>query len=204
MKYTEIQHNLATLQVFGISDLKMLDDKFNKSKLSDWKKSGYIKQIIRGFYLYGNTKINQNLLFKTSNTIYAPSYISLESAFSYYGFIPEQTFSITAVSTNKTAHFDTDFSHFTYKKINPTLFWGYQIITIDQTKFLIAEREKAIIDYLYLNTHIKCTEDFEGLRLNEAVLREKIDQEKLIKYANMFGKKTVIEMAHLLLKFIAG
>jgi hypothetical protein len=47
MKYTEIQQNLETLQVFGISDLKILDDKFNKSKLSDWKKSGYIKQIIR-------------------------------------------------------------------------------------------------------------------------------------------------------------
>lgn len=202
MKYTEIQHNLETLQVFGISDLKILDDKFNKSKLSDWKKSGYIKQIIRGFYLYGNSKINQNLLFKISNTIYTPSYISLESAFSYYWLIPEQTFSITAISTNKTTRFDSDFSHFTYKKIKPTLFWWYQIITVNQTKFLIAEPEKAIIDYLYLNTHIKRMEDFEWLRLNEEAFREKINEEKLIKYANIFGKKTLMETVCLLLKFI--
>ena len=202
MKYTEIQQNLATLQVFGISDLKILDDKFNKSKLSDWKKSGYIKQIIRGFYLYGNAKINQDLLFKISNTIYTPSYVSLESAFSYYWLIPEQTFSITAISTSKTTRFDSSFSHFTYKKIKPTLFWWYKIITVNQTKFLMAEPEKAIIDYLYLNAHIKWTEDFEWLRLNEDVFREKIDEEKLIKYANMFDKKTVIETVNLLLKFI--
>ena len=202
MKYTEIQQNLETLQVFGISDLKILDDKFNKSKLSDWKKSGYIKQIIRWFYLYGNAKINQNLLFKISNTIYTPSYISLESAFSYYWLIPEQTFGITAISTSKTTRFDSSFSHFTYKKIKPALFWWYQIITVNQTKFLLAEPEKAIIDYLYLNTHIKWTEDFRWLRINKEVFREKIDEKKLLKYANMFGKKTVIETVKLLINSI--
>lgn len=47
MKYTEIQRNLEKLQVFGTTDLKILDNKFNKSKLASWKKSGHIRQIIR-------------------------------------------------------------------------------------------------------------------------------------------------------------
>ena len=47
MRYTEIRQNLEKLQVFGIADLKILDDKFNKSKLSVWKKAGYLRQVIR-------------------------------------------------------------------------------------------------------------------------------------------------------------
>lgn len=202
MKYIDIQPFLVKLQIFGTSDLKMIDTEYNPAKISAWKKSGRIRQIIRGFYLYGQTEVNLALLCKMSNKIYAPSYVSLESAFSYYGLIPEQSFRITAVSMDKTIGFDTDFANFSYRKMKSSLFWWYRTVTVNQTKFQMAEIEKAIVDYLYLNTRIRSAADFEWLRLNREVFLEKANGEKLSKYAEMTGKGTVIQAAKQILDHI--
>jgi hypothetical protein len=47
MKYIQIQKDLEKLKVFSSEDLKILDDKYDRSKVLKWKKSGYIKQIIK-------------------------------------------------------------------------------------------------------------------------------------------------------------
>jgi hypothetical protein len=39
MKYIDIQTHLEKLKVFSTNDLKILDDKYNKSKISKWKES---------------------------------------------------------------------------------------------------------------------------------------------------------------------
>ena len=41
-----------------------------------------------------------------ANKIYSPSYISLETALSYYGLIPESVYALTSVSTRKTISFN--------------------------------------------------------------------------------------------------
>lgn len=202
MKYIEIQKYLESLKVFWIEDLKILDDKFNKSKLSNWIKSWYITPIIRGFYLYSNIKINQSLLYFISNKIYSPSYISLESALNYYAIIPEQTFSIISVWTNKTINFDRKIWYFNYKKIKNTLFWWYKIIKVWENKFLIADLEKAILDYLYLNKNIKDENDFDWLRWNKEILNEKLNIERIKKYTNMFQSKVIEKKVNLLLNYI--
>lgn len=112
------------------------------------------------------------MLYFASNKIYQPSYISLESAFSYYGIIPEQVFTINWVSTKKTNYFKTDFWVFNYKKINPKLFFWYNIISLKENKVLIASLEKAILDYFYLYDNIKSTVDFEYLRWNKDILKK--------------------------------
>lgn len=202
MKYIDIQKYLEKLKVFSTQDLRMLDDKYDKSKISKWKNLWYLKQIIRWFYLYSNITINQNLLFFISNKIYQPSYISLESAFNYYWIIPEQVFSVIWVSTKKSINFDSKIAYFSYKKIKSSLFWGYKIIKINDTKFLIAEIEKAILDYLYLKDKINDIEDFYWLRFNKDILLEKIDMNKLKKYTKMFGSKALEKRVNLLINYI--
>lgn len=202
MKYTEIQKYLDEIKAFSYEDLKILDNKFNKSKLSNWKKQGYIKQIIRGFYVYWNLKIDTNVLFQISNKIYSPSYISLESAFCYYSIIPEQVFILTAVSTKKWVNFDSEIAYFSYKKIKSDLFWGYKIIKINNTKYLIAEIEKSLLDYLYLKPKINSLDDFEWLRFNKDILAEKIDFKKLEKYTKMFDNKALEKRVNLLINYI--
>jgi len=202
MKYIDIQNHLEKLKVFSTNDLKILDDKYNKSKTSKWKESLYIKQIIKWYYILNKIKLNNSLLFKISNIIYNPSYISLESAFSYYWIIPEQVFSVTSVSTRKTNTFHTDIWTFEYKKIKNELFFWYEILDIHDNKILIARLEKALIDYFYLYDNVKSIIDLEYLRFNKDILKEKLNINILKKYSSLLNSKVVNKRVDLLVKYI--
>ena len=56
---------------------------------------------------------------------------------------------------------------------------------------LIADMEKALLDYFYRTPSLKTTEAFEALRLNDFVLRKKLDWNKLQEYASEFKSKTL-------------
>ena len=204
MKLIDIQDYLWKLKVFSIEDLKMIDDKYEKSKISNWKKNWYIKQIIRWYYLFSDININEKLLFMISNKIYFPSYISLESAFSFYWLIPEKTFVITWISTKKTNYFTTDFWTFDYKKIKSTLFWWYNIEKIKDNKILIASLEKAILDYFYLYDNISTLEDIKYLRWNKDILQEKLDINILKKCGTALHSKVINYRIDLLIKYISN
>lgn len=202
MKYIDIQTHLEKLKVFSTNDLKILDDKYNKSKISKWKDAWYIRQIIKWFYILSKIKLNTSLLFKIANNIYNPSYISLESAFSYYWIIPEQVFSVHSVSTKKTNIFNTDIWTFSYKKIKNNLFFGYEILDINENKILMASLEKSLLDYFYLYDNVSDTVDLEYLRFNKEVLKEKLDINLLKKYCALLNSKVVNKRVNLLVKYI--
>jgi len=202
MKYIEISKKLEKLKVFWVEDLKILDKNYDKSKISKWKDLWYISHIIKWFYVFWNIEIKQNLLYFMSNKIYSPSYISLESALNYYWIIPEQTYSVIWVSTNKTIDFKTQFWLFSYKKIKTEFFWWYKIVSIQDTKYLIAELEKAIIDYFYLKPLIKDQNDLDWLRWNKELLKEKLDFKKLDRYKNAINSKTLSKKINLLINYI--
>ena len=67
--------------------------------------------------------INEDILFLIANKSYYPSYISLETAFSYYNIIPEIVYNITSITSKKTIEFNFQNSTFTYNKINSHLFF---------------------------------------------------------------------------------
>ena len=202
MKYIDIQKNLEKLKVFSSQDLKILDDKYDKSKIFKWKKKWYIQQIIRWYYIFSDIDLNEAILYLISNKIYPPSYISLETAFSYYWLIPEQVFTITWVSTRKTNEFKTAFGVFNYKKIKPKLFFWYNIVSMKGNKILLASLEKAILDYFYLYKNVSSTVDLEYLRWNKEVLKEKLDIKLLKKYSSLLGNNSVNKKIDLLDKYI--
>ncbi len=148
-----------------------------------WQKKGYIQKIRNNWYCFAEHTFRREDLFLVANKIYAPSYVSLESAFSYYQFIPEAVFRTTSISTLKTAKFDTPIGFFQYRNIKPSLFWGYRLIRQKEASlsawYKIALPEKAIIDYLYLNPQYKEEADFEGLRFNWEEFSDKVDLKKL-------------------------
>jgi len=88
-------------------------------------------------------------LFVIANKIYQPSYISLETALAFYNIIPEKTYSITSISSKDTRSFMAMDQDFSYNKIKKSLFTGYVLAEQNNEKFLIAEPEKALMDYLY-------------------------------------------------------
>ena len=202
MQFIEFQNKLSVYRVFSLKDiLKMIPD-FNRIQLDRWEKKNYLKKIKRGFYCFNAQELNQNFLFYAANKIYAPSYVSLEIALKYYGLIPEEIFQITSVSTKKTTSFETSVGNFSYRRIKPSLFWGYRLMDEGRHKLLLAEPEKAVLDYLYVNSKLKTADDFVGMRINVDEFRIHIDIDKFQKYLGNFNNKQLSKRANTFLTII--
>lgn len=177
--------------VFSLQDVQKIAPNFNRIQLDRWQKKGYIKRIKKEYYYFTDKEIDRNFLFYLSNKIYSPSYISLEKAFQYYDFIPEEIFQITSVSSKKTNKFTTSMGSFSYRHIKPSIFFGYRMIDYGKQKILLAEPEKAVLDYLYLNPRLKAAADFREMRLNKQEFLEKIDFKKLQRFMKAFENKSL-------------
>jgi predicted transcriptional regulator of viral defense system len=126
------------------------------------------------------------------NKIYEPSYISLESALAYYQIIPESVLGVTSINSRKTSQFQSTWGVFSYRSIKPQYMIGYQVMEIAPgKKFKMASLEKAIFDYLYLNSDIQSTADFEGLRWNRTQLTSLLDQATFSRFARIFDKQSL-------------
>jgi len=192
MNYFDFQEKLAPFTVFSLNDARKAFSNFHRQRLSEWTKKGYIKKVIRGYYLFTNRVIDETILFIAANTIYDPSYISLETALSHYGLIPEGVYTVTSVSSRKTILFGSDSARFEYRQIQKSLFWGYRLEkSTSGQSFTIAEPEKALLDFVYLHSNVRTVDDFRGLRLNEDSFRKVISIKKLRAYAKQFGKASV-------------
>jgi predicted transcriptional regulator of viral defense system len=122
-----------------------------------------------------------------ANKLYRPSYVSLETALSFYGIIPETVYSITSVTSSPTQNFDTLGMEFTYTRIKQKAFGGYTVKKEDDKTFFIAEPEKALADYLYLVSIGKKT-------WNDRFYLKSISRKKLNDYAELFGREKLKEL----------
>jgi predicted transcriptional regulator of viral defense system len=94
----------------------------DKNNLSRWVKEGKLVRLRNGFYSFPEYLNESGSQMYIANRIYRPSYISLQTALSFYGIIPEAVTNVTSVTTLKTAEFENRFGTFSYKTIQPRLF----------------------------------------------------------------------------------
>lgn len=202
MKFIDFQNQFSLYPLFSLQDVRKVFINFSYRQLDRWEKKRYLQKVKRGFYCFSMHNANQNFLFYTANKIYTPSYVSLEMALKYYGLIPEEIFQITSVSTKKTAHFETLVGNFSYRHIKPSIYWGYQLVEFGQQKILLAEPEKAVLDYLYINPRLKTVDDFLGMRINVDAFTLHINLQKFQKYLENFNNKQLSIRANILLTTI--
>jgi len=202
MQFIEFKQNLNNFIVFSINDIKKIWLDFHRRRLNDWQEKNYIKKVMRGYYVFSDIKINESLLYIIANKIYDPSYVSLESALSYYNLIPEGVYSVTSVSSKKTSSFKTFLGVFSYKKIKEELLFGYQLVNYQNHNFKIAEIEKVILDYFYINSKIKNNNDFFEMRFNVQEFKDRVNREKLDRYLKAFNNKSLERRIKKFLKFI--
>jgi len=202
MQYLDLKTQLKDFPIFSIKDIEKMDLSFHKQRLSEWQKKGYVKKICKGFYIFSDLKINEPMLFIIANRIYEPSYISLEMALSIYGLIPEAVYKMTSVTSQNTKNLKTPVGDFIYRHIQPSLMFGYELQEYNGHHYQIAEIEKAVLDYLYLNSKINDNESFEGMRFNISELKEKINIEKFNKYLEAFNNKSLARRAKKFLIYI--
>lgn len=204
MNYIQLRKFLADFTVFSINDLQRLDPNFHRRRLNEWQDKGYIKKIIKGFYIFSDLELNENTLFEIANRIYKPSYISFEIALAYYNLIPESTYGITSASTRRTYKFKTSIAEFNYRTIKASFFFGYVINSYNGKCFNIASPEKAILDYLYLNPHINKESDFASLRIDPEVFFQKVKTGRLRSYLKKFSKNTLSTRVNNFLDFLSA
>jgi len=210
MQFRDFQQQLSHYPVFSLQDVRKALPSFSYRQLDRWEKSGYLRKIRQRYYCFVDHESDQNFLFSAANKIYNPSYISLEMSLKWYGLIPEEIFQITSVSTRKTTSFSTPVGNFKYQQLKPSLFFGYRLLaggedspslaSRKEPMILMAELEKAILDYLYLNPRLKTADDFRGMRINVEELQRKMDGQKLNRYLDAFGSKALRRRSELFLK----
>ena len=192
MHYIELKAKLKDFTVFSLSDIRKLEPGFHRRRLNEWQDKGYIRKVIKGYYIFSDLKLDEKTLFEIANRIYDPSYISFEMALSRYGLIPESVYGITSASTRRTRTLKTMMADFIYKTIKPGLFFGYGITGGDDGKrYKIASCEKAILDYFYLNPSLKKHADFESIRINKEAFFKLVGRKKLLEYLERFKNKAL-------------
>jgi predicted transcriptional regulator of viral defense system len=201
MKYLEFRERLLPLGFFSIPNIKIFFPDFDNRRLVEWQDKGYLIKIINKWYVFAEIEQSMEGLYRIANKIYQPSYVSLESAFSYYNLIPEGVFTITSVSTKKTSTFDTPIGNFGYRSIQSSLFFGYQIKQVGNMHFAMADLEKCILDYLYLHPNLVRIEDFEALRLNPTSLSQ-IKWELMKDYLKIYDNKSLEKRAEGLINYV--
>jgi len=202
MKYIELKQKLDKFVVFSTRDIKNIEPGFYVSRLSEWQKKGYIKQIVKGYYIFSDIDVNEQVLYIIANKIYPHSYISLELALRHYNIIPEGVFTVTSVSTLRTYSFETYLGAFTYRNIKPSLMFGYTLGYYKKVPYKIASIEKTLLDYFYLSSRIKDQEDINGLRFNYYELQELLDKDKLSMYLSLYKSPSLEKKVGLLLNLV--
>lgn len=123
-----------------------------------------------------------------ANKLYAPSYLSLEYALSYYGMIPETVYAVTSVTTMPTREFVILGLSYTYQAIKRQAYTGYKLMNINDHTALFADKEKALVDYLYFVSLGKGS-------LNNRLRPGNIDPAAVKTYARLFGRKSLVKLA---------
>lgn len=124
-----------------------------RGKINSLSKKGMLKSIKQGVYLIsddlGLRPYSKEIL---ANLIYGPSYISLETALSNYGFIPERVTTTTSICMGRGKSFSTPVGQFEYHNIKKSLYpIGVQLKEIFKGAFCLhAASEKALLDFIHI------------------------------------------------------
>lgn len=201
MNYLLFKNAFQQFPVLSVQDIKKRFPDFDNRRLVEWQRKAYIQKIRRGFYCFTDIQKDEHFLYFSANKIYAPSYISLESALAFYNLIPEGVFTSMSVTTRNTTQFDTPIGHFVYRHLKPSLFFGYRLLKNSGSTIKIAEPEKVILDYFYF-TPINSQAAIKAMRFNATQVKEIFDFEKMKIYQEEFNSKVLNKRISLFKKVI--
>lgn len=186
INFLDFRQQLLAFDVFSTGDILKIFPRFDARRLFEWQQKGYVEKLANRWYRFADKPIDEETAWFIANRIYQPSYISLETALSHYGLIPEGVFSITSVTTNKTRAIETPKGNYQYRTLKPSLFFGYSVLRKNKYPILLADVEKALLDYLYFHPELTDGEAFGALRLNVHAVFADVDEGKMERYLAIF------------------
>ena len=207
--FIEFKEKLLPEGCFSIHQARLYFPTFDRNNLTRWTKKGLLLRLRQEWYAFPELLQRHDFARYVACRIYRPSYISLHTALSIYGRIPEAVSSITSVSTLKTAKFENAFGQYAYQNVKPDLFFGYKpvmlplntaIINPPQLAWMLAHPEKALLDLLYLYPFYDSEEELEQLRLDDDFMTGELDLDRLSEYQQKMSNKALNARVKKLLK----
>ena len=201
MDFLTFKERMYPMGCFNINQVLLWEKDFDRNNLTRWCRRGLLVKLRNQYYAFPEYRQVPDFSRYVANRIYAPSYISLHSALSFYGMIPEEVVQLTSVTTLKTARFENDFGTFHYQNVKTPFYFGFEIKTMQSGRgLLFATPEKALLDLLYLNPYYKTEQDMEELRLDEDYMQNELNLERLNGYLSKIGSKTMEQKVKRLMK----
>lgn len=152
-----------------------------KFLLHRYTKRGITVKLKNGLYALSGVTIPE---FSIANRLQEPSYVSLEAALSFHRLIPETVYTITSMTTRTPRERSVLGKEYHYYRIRPSAFTGYKPITQGDGTVLVADPEKALVDYYDLVARgLRKPLDTERLRIND-LKKQKVDA-----YARLFKNR---------------
>jgi predicted transcriptional regulator of viral defense system len=205
MKWQELLKIIGREPVFNSSLFLAgnVDPAEIRRQLARWTKSGRLIQLRRCLYTFSeHYQKNPPHPFIIANQMKRASYVSLQSALSYYELIPEYVPAVTCVTTGRPETLANPFGVFIYKHIKKSFFFGYRLVELGngQSAFL-STPEKALLDLLYLTPGSDSLNYLQELRLQNTDI---LNQDLLLEYAGQAESRKLIRAARKLVRLIRG
>lgn len=207
MKYLDFKNEVQKQPVIFSRDLTLhsADKQVIRNQLERWCARKLLVKLRRGAYLLNpnDRTLNPSKNY-IANQLYSPSYVSLECALNYYGLIPEKVSDVTNITTRKTLRLKNELGTFIYQHIKPVAFRGFKAVKDEAgLNFFIAEPEKALIDFCYLNLP-NFQSDYDSVFRDSYRLQnvEDLNAGKVIVFAGFFNNNKLMKVAESLCKFI--
>lgn len=124
--------------------------KTSKYKVYNLEEDGKVIRLKKGLYVI-NPKVSHVALSTEliANHLYAPSYVSMQTALRYYGLIPEAVYITQSMTLKHSRNFDTPIGRFEYQTIAREAFpIGVTSINKQKYTFLMTTPEKALCDLI--------------------------------------------------------
>lgn len=152
---------------------------------------GWLIRLKRGLYAISDLS-NRGFLslspYVVANLLVTKSYISFESALSYYGMFDQLTDKVISISQTRYKTAQLNAAKYSFVTVQEKWFFGWQEVIIDTQTVRIATAEKALIDMIQFHKS-KYSVDMviEKLQLHQ----ENIDIRKLDDYLGKMSASTI-------------
>lgn len=172
-------------------------------KLNELVKQNKLVPVKRGIYVPGpRLNIAGPEPFLIANHLSGPSYISLETALSHWGLIPERVHEISSVTMGNSRIYNTPIGRFSYTHL-PLPYYSFGIKQVELTQkqtALVAGPEKALCDKIVTTSGVllrsaKQVMAFltEDLRIEKEILRN-LNYKEIEKWMSDTPKKASIQL----------
>ena len=201
MNWIEFKSRMFDFGCFSVHQVYAWQPEFDRNSFGRWLQRGYLVRLRQGVYTFPDYKSKPDMTVYFAGRIYSPSYVSLHTALSSYGVIPEAVVQVTSVTSLKTARFTNEFGEYSYQSVRDDLMFGYEPRPLaDGRTASYATREKALLDLLYLYPFYNTEDELANLRLDSDVLHQELDRARLESFAARFRSPALEKRVRLLRK----